>query len=99
MTPSQIIQSVSVPDDMNAAQDRAFNFLLCFVGNLKDKEDLRKFLRFVTGSSVNIGKAIAVSFDNAMGIYRRPVAHMIDMIVAHVRVKSKKVALSSVEFV
>lgn len=75
MTPSQVIQSISVPDDMNAAQDRVFNYLLCFVGNLKDREDLRKFLRFVTGSSVNIGKTITVSFNNAVGISRRPVAH------------------------
>lgn len=42
-TPSQVICAIRAPDDMNAAQNRVFNFLLSFVGNIKENEDVRRF--------------------------------------------------------
>lgn len=55
--PSQIMKAIVPPDGMSVAQERVFGFLLTFVGNLAHKNDIQKFMRFVTGSSVNVGKA------------------------------------------
>ena len=40
---------------MNAAEERVYGYLVSFVGNMK-LEELRLFLRFITGSSVCIDK-------------------------------------------
>ena len=59
---------------MNSAEDRVFGYLLSFVGNMKQNE-LRLFLRFVTGSSVLLAKQIMVSFNGLTGLARRPISH------------------------
>ena len=38
-------------------------------------EELRLFLRFITGSSVCIDKKIEITFNNLTGAARRPIAH------------------------
>ena len=38
-------------------------------------EEVGLFLRFVTGSSVAIGKDISITFNNLSGLGRRPIAH------------------------
>ena len=65
---------------MNKAQERVFGFLLTYVGNMSMKT-LRLFLRFVTGSSVRIGKRIKIEFNNLSGLARRPSAHTCDCIL------------------
>ena len=42
---------------------------------------LRLFLRFVTGSSVRIGKKIKVEFNHLSGFARRPTVHTCDCIL------------------
>ena len=39
------------------------------------RDEIRRFLRFVTGSSVNTGKEIVVLFNNLNGLAPRPIAH------------------------
>ena len=54
-----------------------FSYLMNFIGNMK-RDDLRLFLRFVTGSSVMLAQKINVSFNNITGIARRPISHTCD---------------------
>ena len=72
VSPSQIVCAIKAPDDMTPLQSRAFNF---FIGNLKDCNKMRRFLRFVTGSPGNTGKDITVCFNSTEGLARRPIAH------------------------
>ena len=65
------------PVDINPTEDRVFGFLLSFVGNMKQNE-LRLFLRFITGSSVRLAKHIKVSFNSLTGLARRPISHTCD---------------------
>ena len=72
-TPAQLIKSI-VCQSEDPAQDRVFNFLMHFIGNMSC-EQVQLFLRFVTGSSVAIGENISITFNNLSGLARRPIAH------------------------
>ncbi len=75
-TPGQILTSLLCNlEELNPAQARVFNFLLMFIGNMKTSEEVQRFLRFVTGSSVSVGKGISVTFNSLEGAARRPIAH------------------------
>ena len=76
-TTSAVLGLIEDPGDMNSAEDRVFGFLLSFVGNMKQNE-LRLFLRFVTGSSVLLAKKISICFNNLSGLARRPISHTCD---------------------
>lgn len=39
------------------------------------EDELRSFLRFVTGSSVCSAKSITIIFNNLQGLARRPIGH------------------------
>ena len=49
-------------------------YLRTFIGNL-NHQDLRNFLRFVTGSSVVIDKKISVTLYSLSGLARRPISY------------------------
>ena len=55
VTPQSVLGVLSVRDDLDANQARVFSYLKTFIGNLPN-QDLRDFVRFVTGSSVLIDK-------------------------------------------
>ena len=76
-TTSAVLRVVEEPFDMNYAEERVFGYLLSVIGSLKQNE-LRLFLRFVTGSSVLIAKVIKVTFNNLSGLARRPTSHTCD---------------------
>ena len=59
--------------EMTSGQARVLGYLRTFIGNL-NHQDLRNFLRFVTGSSV-IDKKISVTFNSLSGLARRPISH------------------------
>lgn len=64
-------------DDTNVAnqtQERIFGYLQQFIGNMQEDE-VRNFLRFVTGSSVSLSRTISVSFNGLEGLARRPIGH------------------------
>lgn len=65
---------VEESEDMIAAESRSFSYLTTFVGNSK-QDDLRLFLRFVTGSSVMIDEPIKVIFNKLDGLGRRLISH------------------------
>ena len=73
-TPAAVIQKIEEPIQLNSAAARVFDYLIRFIGNMKQQE-LRLFLRFVTGSSVLIDKPITVTFNALSGFARRPTSH------------------------
>lgn len=58
-TPATVIDKIEEPEQSNSAHSRVFDYLIRFIGNMK-QDKLRCFLRFVTGSSVMIAKSIKV---------------------------------------
>jgi len=75
-----VLKSISEPTAMNAAEDKVFKFLRTYITNMKI-EELRRFLRFVTGSSVLTSKEITIIFNNLTGAGRRPLAHTCDCVL------------------
>ena len=65
---------ITEPQEMNSAEERVFGYLTQFIGSLKCDE-LRLFLRFVTGSSVIVPDEICVTFNAAGGLSRLPLGH------------------------
>ena len=73
-TPKKVIAKIVEPDIMNKNEDRIFGYLVQLIGNMKP-EELRRFLRFITGSSVLIARFIMVTFNRLDGLSRRPITH------------------------
>ena len=76
-TPKKVIEKLVKNEDMSAAESRVFKFHVTFVGDL-NPEELRNFLRYVTGSSVLICERIKVTFNSISGLGRSPVWHTCD---------------------
>ena len=74
VTPEKVLAILAEPILQNEAQARVFSYLQQFIGNMKSGE-LRRFLRFTTGSSALLTKQISVTFNSTSGIGRRPIAH------------------------
>ena len=73
-TPERVLNLIEEPLDMNPAQARVFSYLTTFVSN-SSQDDLRLFVRFVTGSSVLIDENIKITFNQLSGLSRRPISH------------------------
>ena len=58
----------------NSSQKRVYGYLQQYVGNMK-QDELRRFLRFVTGSSVCSSRVISATFNNVDGLTHRPIGH------------------------
>ena len=76
----KVIESIEEPLMSSPSEQRVFGYLTQFVSCLKIDE-LQKFLRFCTGSSVCIGKPITICFNNISGFGRRPIAHTCDCLL------------------
>ena len=61
----------------NQSQERVSEYLTTMIGNMKVNE-LRLFMRFVTGTSVCVTPTITITFNNLSGLARRPIAHTCD---------------------
>lgn len=73
-TTTSVLALMDEPKDMNPAEQRIYNYLVSFVSSLKDDE-LRMFMRFVTGSSAMVAKPISLTFNHLTGLARRPISH------------------------
>ena len=73
-SPSKVLELIEEPTFANANQQRVYGFLHDFVGDMK-RDEIRLFLRFVTGSAVYLAKSIQITFNNLSGLGRRPVSH------------------------
>ena len=74
VSPASVLSALSTSDSINSAQNTVLTYLKTFIGNMVH-EDLRNFLRFVTGSSVLIEKKITITFNCISGLSRRPISH------------------------
>ena len=73
-TPATVMCRIMEPEQLNSAQVRMLGYLSRFIGDMK-QEELRRLLRFITGSSVLIDQDITVSFNRLHGFARRPISH------------------------
>ena len=79
VTPSKLISMLSC-DETNPNEERIVNYLIQFIGTMTSDE-LRSFLRFVTGSSVCPSNGIQVTFNHLSGFARRPISHTCDCVL------------------
>ena len=73
-TAEKVLEILEEPIFENKYQSRVFRYLQQFIGDMK-RDEIRRFLRFTTGSSVLFGSKISVNFNTLSGIARRPIAH------------------------
>ena len=73
-SPQKLLTMLADVDCMNPNQESVFLYLRRFIGNMQ-KDKVRAFLRFVTGSAVCSINAIQVTFNMLTGLARRPIAH------------------------
>lgn len=73
-TPSKVVSLIEEPYFTNSAEQIVYGYLRQFVGKMSS-DDVRMFLRFVTGSSVCGTENITVQFNALTGLARRPIAH------------------------
>ncbi len=70
----KVLDLLHEPVIENEGQECAWSYLRRFIGNMTI-EELRSFLRFVTGSFVISVDSITVTFNTSDGFGRRPTAH------------------------
>ena len=73
-SPATVLRMLEDNEGQDATQERILGYLRQFVGNM-GLDELRTFLRFVTGSSVCSALKIRVEFNRLSGASRRPIAH------------------------
>ena len=62
-TPAKVLAVIDESESMNASEERIFTYPRQLVGNMKPHE-LGTFLRFISGSSVCLGRKITITFNN-----------------------------------
>ena len=73
-TPGKVLSIIEEPIEANPSEMQTFAYLRQYIGNMR-KEDVPRFLRFCTGSSVIISKAISIAFNGSSGCGRTPIAY------------------------
>ena len=73
-SPSKVLQLLEDPPSQIPSEERVFQYLQQFIGNLP-VEEASLFMRFVTGSCVCPSTKLKVSFNRLSGLARRPIAH------------------------
>ena len=73
-SPSKVLQLLEDPPSQSPSEERVFQYLQQFIGNLS-VEEVGLFLRFVSGSCVCPSTKLKVSFNRLSGFARRPIAH------------------------
>ena len=74
VTPSKVFGMIDDPNVLNPNEDRSWNCLRRYIGSMTCDE-LRTFLRFVTGSCVIRADKVNIIFNALDGLARRPVSH------------------------
>ena len=70
----KVLSILQEPIMRNHSEEEVWQYLRRFVGNMT-VDELRTFLRFVTGSFVISVPSISVSFNTLDGLARRPISH------------------------
>ena len=71
--PSKVIDAL-FSETKNEVEERVFTYLQQFIASM-NQDMLRRFLRFVTGSSVFTANEITVIYNSSSGLARCPIAH------------------------
>ena len=71
---AKVLSLLKEPVIQNVSQEDVWQFLRKYVGSMA-VDELRTFLRFVTGSFVISVPSISVTFNSLDGLARRPIAH------------------------
>ena len=79
-TPAKVMAIIQELDVMTSGEQRILTYLTQMIGDMK-AEELATFLRFVSGSSVCVGRKINVSFNNLTGLARQPITHTCDCLL------------------
>ena len=79
-SPQRVLDNLHEPEELDMCQARVFDYLKQFIGNMRS-EELRRFLRFTTGTSVLLSNVITVTFNSLSGLARRPIAHTCGSII------------------
>ena len=74
VTPSKVLALLEEPLFVNRAEAVVYGYLRRFIGNMS-LEQVRVFLRFVSGSSVCTTQKLEMQFNGLSGLARRPIAH------------------------
>lgn len=74
VTTAKVLKMIGDVDTVNLNEERVFSYLRQYIGNMR-LDELRDFLRFVTGCSVCTAAGITVNFNALEGFARRPVVH------------------------
>ena len=73
-SPKKVLQMVGEVETANPNQERVSSYLRQYIGNMQ-VDEVRSFLRFVTGGAVCSADAIQVTFNALTGLARRPIGH------------------------
>ncbi len=73
-SPRKVLDMLSEPVFENERETRIFGYLQDYIAHMKQEEVIR-FLRFTTGSSVMISEKLVITFNSLSGFTRRPIAH------------------------
>ena len=73
-SPQKLLMMLDDVVCMNPNQESVFSYLRQFIGNMQ-ADEVRSFLRFVTGSAACSTNALQVTFNMLTGLARRPIAH------------------------
>ena len=73
-TPKAVLAILDEPYFENSCEARIFGYLQQFIGNMSN-EEVRRFLRYTTGSTALLAEHISVTFNVMSGLGRRPIAH------------------------
>jgi hypothetical protein len=77
VTSEKVLDLLILPEAKCISESRVYGYLTTMIGNMKT-DQLRSFLRFITGSSVCSAKDILLTFNSLSGLARRPIAHTCD---------------------
>ena len=80
VTRPKVLALLKFPDFCSSEHMRISGYLKTMIGNMQQNE-LRLFLRFVTGASVCIVPKISIEFNGLTGLGRRPIAHTCDALL------------------
>ena len=77
VTSLRVLEMIEDPDCANPNEERVLSYLKQLVANM-NKDELRAFVRFVTGASMCVASSIRVTFNALDGFARRPISHCCD---------------------
>lgn len=72
--PEKVLEMVVEPEFSNPNEQRVYGYLQQYVGEMK-LDEAKRFLRFITGSSVVSSDQVRICFNALTGAARRPIAH------------------------